>query len=116
MALQKSPDPTLDQKSTTVGIPKPMPNSVYGSWTPVLTFGGGSTGMSYTSWGSSYATGPLTFCAFNITMTAKGTSTGTAYISGYPTLYNPLSTAFPAWENISLSSGYTTIAMSVGST
>jgi len=55
-----------------------------GTWTPALKFGGASTGMTGTFTGTYARFGNLVFAACSITLTAKGTATGTATISGFP--------------------------------
>ena len=68
-----------------------------GSWTPVLTFGGGSTGMTYSDQVGNYVkVGKWVTLSFNIALTAKGSSTGGAKITGIP---------FLNYTNLQLSSG-----------
>lgn len=55
-----------------------------GTWTPALTFGGAATGMTGTFTGSYTRTGRVVFCDFRIILTAIGSSTGGALISGLP--------------------------------
>ena len=56
-----------------------------GTWTPAVTFGGGSTGLTYTSRTGSYTRkGNTVTCQFEIQMSAKGSSTGTMLIGGLP--------------------------------
>lgn len=56
-----------------------------GTWTPAVTFGGGSTGLTYTSRTGSYTRkGNTVTCQFEIQMSAKGSSTGAALIGGLP--------------------------------
>ena len=56
-----------------------------GTWTPNLAFGGGSTGMTYTSQVGSYTkTGRLVFARLFITLSNKGSSTGIAQITNLP--------------------------------
>lgn len=56
-----------------------------GTWTPVLLFGGANTGMTFgTQTGSFTRIGRMVFCSFQIVLTAKGASTGSATISGLP--------------------------------
>ena len=55
------------------------------SFTPSLTFGGASTGMTYaTRTGWYVKVGSLVFFSINIVLTAKGSSTGTAAVSALP--------------------------------
>lgn len=54
-------------------------------WTPVLSFGGSSTGMTYTAQTGTYqVVGRTVTATFTIILTTKGSSTGTAVISGLP--------------------------------
>lgn len=56
-----------------------------GTWTPSLTFAGGSTGMTYSTQTGTYTKiGRLVFCRGTIVLTAKGSSTGHARIEGLP--------------------------------
>ncbi len=56
-----------------------------GSWTPTLTFGGGSTGITYSSQAGAYTRiGNRVFCEGSIILTNKGSSVGAATISGLP--------------------------------
>lgn len=58
-----------------------------GNFTPTLTFGGGSTGITYNT-GATYGryerVGNLVRCNGRITLTNKGSSTGAAVIGGLP--------------------------------
>ena len=53
-----------------------------GTWTPVLTFGGANTGMAIASEGTWKKEGSTVTYAGRITLSAKGSSTGVALISG----------------------------------
>ena len=56
-----------------------------GSWTPVLKFGGGTTGITYSARDGSYTRiGRQVTVHFMIEMTSKGSSTGTATVTGLP--------------------------------
>jgi len=56
-----------------------------GSWTPVLEFGGASTGITYSTQTGSYVkVGKLVTVSMNITLTSKGSSTGLAAVNGLP--------------------------------
>jgi len=61
-------------------------NAIRSSWTPVLTFGGASVGVTYSvqtgSWARTAGGGFIGF--FNIALTSKGTSTGAVSITGFP--------------------------------
>ena len=53
-----------------------------GTWTPVLTFGGGSTGITYNTQAGNYTkVGRIAVATINISLSSKGTSTGTASIN-----------------------------------
>jgi hypothetical protein len=55
------------------------------SWTPALSFGGGSTGITYASRSGRYTRhGSMVFSAFSFLLTSKGVSTGDAVIGGLP--------------------------------
>lgn len=56
-----------------------------GTWTPTLTFGGGSTGITYSEQSGKYLKiGQLVFVKSRITLTSKGSSTGQALVTGLP--------------------------------
>ena len=56
-----------------------------GSWTPVLTFGGASTGITYgTQTGSWVRIGTVVHVKFGIILTSKGSATGAAAVTGLP--------------------------------
>ena len=56
-----------------------------GTWTPALTFGGGATGITYGGQFGYYTRiGDRVFVSGVITLTAVGSSTGTATITGLP--------------------------------
>ena len=53
-----------------------------GTWTPVLTFGGGSTGITYNTQAGNYTkVGRIAVATINISLSSKGTSTGTSEIT-----------------------------------
>lgn len=56
-----------------------------GSFTPVLAFGGGSTGITYTTQSGKYRKiGKIVFFEIFIALSSKGSSTGVATIAGLP--------------------------------
>lgn len=56
-----------------------------GTFTPALSFGGGSTGLTYGSRAGQYTKiGNMVWFDIQITLTARGSSTGDAEISGLP--------------------------------
>lgn len=63
-----------------------------GTFTPTLTFGGGSTGMTFTAQAGFYRkVGWVVFFTLRLTLSAKGSSTGSAVIGGLP--FTALSTS-----------------------
>ena len=55
------------------------------SWTPTVSFGGGSTGLTYTVQSGVYQRiGSLVFFTLDITLNSKGSSTGQMAIGGWP--------------------------------
>lgn len=56
-----------------------------GSWTPAMTFGGGSTGITYALQSGTYQKiGSAVFFRCYVVLSAKGSSTGDALITGLP--------------------------------
>lgn len=56
-----------------------------GTWTPTLTFGGGSTGITYAFRSGTYVKiGSEVIVEMQINLTAKGSSTGNMLITGLP--------------------------------
>ena len=56
------------------------------SWTPVLNFGGSSTGITYsTQFGDYIRIGALVFFNATLALTSKGSQTGAATVTGLPT-------------------------------
>jgi hypothetical protein len=55
------------------------------SWTPTVSFGGGSTGITYTVQSGIYQQiGNIVFFSLDITLNSKGSSTGQMAIGGWP--------------------------------
>lgn len=78
------------------------------SWTPTITFGGGSTGITYSTQTGVYTRiGNIVFYQFNIVLTNKGSSTGNVMISGIPFSANG------AWEGTLRSANLTYTGTSV---
>jgi hypothetical protein len=60
-------------------------NYTEGNFTPVVTFGGGSTGITYTAQSGVYTrVGRLVHVEIVILLSSKGSSTGAAVITGLP--------------------------------
>lgn len=67
------------------GADRRVPLATMGSWTPAVTFGGGSTGITYASRSAQWTRiGDRIFFNISIVMTAKGSSTGAAKVTGLP--------------------------------
>ena len=59
------------------------------SWTPTLTFGGGSTGITYSTQSGTYTRiGNIAFVTMIIILTNKGSSTGNAVVTGFPLTFS----------------------------
>jgi hypothetical protein len=75
-------DFALTQKSSTATV---FDDYSEGTWTPALKFGGASTGMTYSTQSGYYVkVAQLVFVMFRITLTALGSSTGAATVTGLP--------------------------------
>jgi len=71
--------------SITFGAGTALNAYVEGTWTPSITFGGGSTGITYTTQAGYYTRiGRMVAAQFQILLSNKGSSTGTALIAGLP--------------------------------
>ncbi len=56
-----------------------------GSWTPVLNFGGATTGITYSTQTGNYVrAGALVYVAMTIILSSKGSATGAGTITGLP--------------------------------
>ena len=99
-----------------------------GTWTPSLTFGGGSTGITYTTQSGNYVKiGKHVTAIYAITLSNKGSSTGTVLLNGLPftvgsitggggalTFWSTMNASFVYIANRANSSG--TVADIVGAT
>ena len=89
-----------------------------GTWTPALKFGGGSTGMTYSTQTGKYvqiATG-LIWVGMQITLSAIGSSTGPATITGLPVAVAGVSTTLNIMWNTLGASVTTLQALASGTT
>jgi len=56
-----------------------------GSWTPAVAFGGGTTGITYSTQTGQYVKiGRFVYATFNILLTSKGSSSGSVTVTGLP--------------------------------
>lgn len=74
---------------TATEVPQTDPNTLddyrEGTWTPSLTFGGGNTGITYTTNTGVYTKiGRMVYFTMNMVLSSKGSSTGAAVIGGLP--------------------------------
>jgi len=66
---------------------------VEGTFTPTLTFGGASTGITYSNQEGRYTKiGNIVYISLDFTLSSKGTATGLARISGLPFTVGTLNT------------------------
>ena len=62
-----------------------VPVYTTGTWTPTITFGGGSTGVTYSQQEGNYTRiGRIVYVSGYFVLTSKGTDTGSAKIAGLP--------------------------------
>lgn len=67
-----------------------------GTWTPALTFGGGTTGITYATQAGYYVrVGNCINYVINITLTNKGSSTGNLGITGFPVAAGSADLSYP---------------------
>jgi hypothetical protein len=85
------------------------------SFTPVLKFGGGTTGITYSNqYGKYYRVGNLVTFSIYIALTSKGSSTGSATVTGLPFLsFNDgaeYDYTMPAWGGMTVATATSLIA------
>ncbi len=69
----------------SAGTDKKTPIFESGTWTPVLKFGGATTGITYGTQSGNYRRiGAVVFVECRIALTSKGSATGSATITGLP--------------------------------
>jgi hypothetical protein len=87
-----------------------LANYVQGSWTPVIAFGGASVGVTYGVQVGRYTRiGNIVMFTCRITLTAKGSSTGSVTITGLP-----VTSANVSGLLHKLSVGFTSVNLDVG--
>ena len=87
---------TADKKLAASGLPL----QIAGTWTPVLTFGGASTGITGTLSGRYVKIGSIVAVYCAIILTSKGSATGNALISGLPYAPGYVATLACRWVNM----------------
>lgn len=71
--------------SITFGSGTALSNYLQSTFTPAIAFGGGTTGITYSTQSGTYTRiGRMVFITLIITLTNKGSSTGSATITGMP--------------------------------
>lgn len=84
------------------------------NWTPVLTFGGASTGITYTTQQGVYLRiGDLVFVEMEILLSNKGSATGDAIITGLPLVVSANSFMNTRWALVTFDATYTTAIAAV---
>lgn len=89
-----------------------------GTWTPVLSGDGGTSGQTYASQAGTYVKiGKMVIGTFAFTLTAKGTITGFCQISGFPfateNVTNLRPTANVIWDSMAVAKVFTGLIFSV---
>ena len=89
----------VDAVTATITLPSAtgtLANYAEGTWTPGVSFGGASVGVTYSSQVGLYTKiGKMVFCQMQLTLSSKGSSTGTALITGLPfTVGSPAAALF----------------------
>lgn len=86
------------------------------TWTPGISFDGGTTGITYGAQSGSYTKiGRMVYCFFSFRLTSKGSSTGDAAITGLPFTVNAAIQGTGVFSEIGLLTGvYTATARPTG--
>jgi hypothetical protein len=105
-----------DAGSTGTSTSNTLDSYEEGTWTPTLNFGGGSTGIAYTTQSGSYVKiGQIVTVQFRIELSSKGTSTGDANFGGLPFTATSVGTLYPAFyglhHDVNSGSGNTTASV-----
>lgn len=88
-----------------------------GTWTPALELGGASTGITYgVQEGAYYRLGDLVYLFAILTLTSKGSATGTAMLGGLPLAVadSLAGTAVEGICNVSFASAMASLTSSIG--
>lgn len=79
----------IEDNGTNYTLMNSSQGSAIITWTPVLSFGGGTTGITYTrQQGKAWKFGRMIYVAFHIILSSKGSSTGGVLVSGLPFTVN----------------------------
>lgn len=83
--LQISNGITFPATQSAVNDANTLDDYEEGTWTPGVSFGGGTTGITYSGTGASYMkVGDTVYANFDVALSNKGSSTGLARITGLP--------------------------------
>lgn len=109
---------TLTMSGTTLSVTSPP---TLGSWTPVIGGSGGTSGQTYaTQVGRYIKIGQLVHVQAYVTLTAKGTITGSVQIQGLPftslNVANAFSTGHVEWFSLATNWNYISAEVQVNST
>lgn len=93
-------------------VPSSDPNTLddyeEGTWTPTMTLGGASVGLTYTTQTATYTKiGRLVHIQGRVTLSAKGSSVGNVVLNGLPFANNGTSTAQVPLHSNNLNAGIT---------
>lgn len=84
-------------------------------FTPVLEFGGATTGITYSlQAGRFLQIGKLVFVSLNLILTSKGSASGNATISGLPVVIFNSAPGWARWSGINLTASYTAVVPTFG--
>ena len=87
--LQPGATYDIEDNGTTYTLMNSSQPSGLAAWTPLLAFGGGNTGITYSvQFGNYVKIGRMIYYSFNLSLTSKGSSTGTLTVGGLPYTVN----------------------------
>jgi hypothetical protein len=103
---------TVNVTTQTALVTQPREDFTTTSFTPVLNFGGATTGITYSTQSGLYSVqGNVVIFNINIALSNKGSAVGAATITGFPltsVATNPGAGPISNWGNITLTAGFTT--------
>lgn len=101
--------------SITLSSGNALSNYVEGTWTPGISFGGGTTGITYAQQSGFYTRiGNQVFCRFFVALSNKGSSTGSAKITGLPITANSNANILAFKLGVTSNLTFTTLNTSAG--
>lgn len=113
--------PSILRVKNDAGVDLPITTTITGTFTPGLRFGGGATGMTFTQRNGRYVKhGPLVTVHIDITLSAKGSSTGNAEIYDTGSVLSGMGAAltpsFFAIRGIAMTTAFVLIGVEVSTT